>query len=323
MTGISRVALVALILGPPLCFVVLCCLPFHLYDIYNRRRRSPRQHRPPLNPPPLPLHRIDIRRRRLGKQPLTCHFLKLPPELRQCIYAVALGGRVVALRLVASASRIKSTCHEPAGYAGNGPTRLDVPAEKIPIALLFSCRQVYLEALPVLHQHNTFHFQVDEFEVVFLAALGRYCLPDIRSVYLCRTYHSFGVPKWSSVFELLQRMGLHSLIFEFTARADEWKNLERDLQLDRSCRVVKIRNLHRLEVFFKDYSLEPAEPRHLASYTENVGERLRDLMIGARGDERYRTLLEEREEEIKLARHKGGILATLRCCSSFKGRSEH
>ncbi|KAJ7490984.1 hypothetical protein FB451DRAFT_1221600 [Mycena latifolia] len=319
MTRIDRVGIVVLVLWG--FGILLCCLLPFLHSIYNHRRRSLRRHRP-LNPPPLPLHRIDIRRRPLGKQPLTCHFLKLPPELRQCIYAMALGGRVVALRLVASASRIKSMCHEPADDADNGPTRLDVPAEKIPIALLFACRQVYLEALPVLHQRNTFHFQVDEFKVVLLAALGRYCLPDIRSIYLCHTYRSFGVPNWSKVFELLRQMGLHSLIFEFTARADEWKNLERDLQLDRSvpdgwwsAGVVKIRNLRRLEVFFKDYSLEPAEPRHLASYTENVGERLRDLMIGTRGEERYRTLLEERKDEIKLARRKGGILAALRCCS--------
>ncbi|KAJ7490973.1 hypothetical protein FB451DRAFT_1389717 [Mycena latifolia] len=149
------------------------------------------------------------------------NFEAIVRKLRQCIYAVTLGGRVVTLGLVASASRIKSMCHEPADDADNGPTRLDVPAEKIPIALLFACRQVYLEALPILHQRNTFHFQVDEFEVVLLAALGRYCLPDIRSVYLCRTYHSFGVPNWSNVFELLRQMGLHSLIFEFTARVDE------------------------------------------------------------------------------------------------------
>ncbi|KAJ7461117.1 hypothetical protein FB451DRAFT_1269007 [Mycena latifolia] len=261
------------------------------------------------NPPPLPEDRIDIGEQSLEEQPPSCLFFRLPLELRQCIYELALGGRVVRLELVASRCDsitgarhyvVRSACYAPGDeVAGYGPNRLDVPAEVIPIALLFVCRQVYLEALPILHGRNTFHFRAHELEVVVLAALGRYCLLDLRSVYL---FHGarFRMPWWADVAALLRQMRLDSLAFEFEldkGRADLTPLAFHESVLGGwwSSEMVKIRNLRRFEIYFTaGYS--PAYP----TYIIEAVQRMRDLMIGLEADERYRVLLEEMAEAERL-----------------------
>ncbi|KAJ7119069.1 hypothetical protein C8R44DRAFT_789944 [Mycena epipterygia] len=252
-------------------------------------------------PPHLPTNRINIGRRPLAEQPANCRLLLLPLEVRQCIYEAALGGRAICLKLVASRAHkhcvVQSTCYDAVEDSLN---TLDVLADAIPTALLLSCRQVYLEALPILHRRNVFHFTVHEFQVVVLAALGRHCLPDIRSVYLCHSYRRNPyVPPWAAVFELLQQMRLDSLAFEFEVEKLQRTELGPGRSLLDSAwgsRVVHIRNLRWFEFFFKD-----GDPPEYPLYRINAVQRLQELMIGTEADRRYKMLLEERRRAEEMA----------------------
>jgi len=207
--------------------VYILCLPFFLlafpffvlWTLVFPEKPPPHAHRF-RHPPPLPTARIDICQRpgALAEQPPNCHLLKLPLELRRCIYEYAVGGRVIRLRLRVPFGRtdyphqeVFATYHFDSDDLNGTANKPGEPAAGIPLALLLSCRQVYLEALPILHGRNIFHFPVSDFTSIFLAALGEFTLPDIRNVYL---NHSHPVPYWPGVFELLVRMRhFDSLVF--------------------------------------------------------------------------------------------------------------
>ncbi|KAJ6554210.1 hypothetical protein B0H19DRAFT_1293719 [Mycena capillaripes] len=190
------------------------------------------------NPPPLPERHIDIGQKRLTKQSQGCTLLlELPLEIRECIYEAALGGRWISMKLgVTEASRekghfvVQSTIYQPIDdsdelhslpvddkWARRKP-ELPPSGEGIPIALLLTCRQVYLEALPIMHRRNTFYFQADQFAPIVLSSLGLYCLPNIRSISIV---HYVDIPNenntvpWESVFALIREMRLESLEFGF------------------------------------------------------------------------------------------------------------
>ncbi|KAJ7490966.1 hypothetical protein FB451DRAFT_1166285 [Mycena latifolia] len=221
-------------------------------------------------PPPLPEGRIDI-----GTL-----------ELRQCIYELALGGPVVSMKLVAYQSDsgvrtwhywVHSKCYAPCKEAAaDGPIRLRVPIEGISIALISACRQVH------------------ELKVVVLAALGHYCLPNIRSVYLFHSYHRFRSPRWIEMAELLRQMCFDNLTFEFELDVPRVDLIHLELQRPVlagywSGQVVTIRNLRRFELFFT--AGDPPE------HPTDVAQRMRNLMIGPEADERYRKLLERTQAE--------------------------
>ncbi|KAJ7461121.1 hypothetical protein FB451DRAFT_1498267 [Mycena latifolia] len=266
----------------------------------------------PPNPPPLPEDRIDIGQRPLEEQPPSCQFFRLPPELRQCIYELALGGRVVCLRLFQSNLvtgeshyAVRSAYYTPGDEASAyayAPNRLDAAVEALPIALLSACRQVYVEALPILHGRNTFSCSVQDLEVVALAALGRYCLPNLRSVYLFHSYRRFRTPGWANIAAFIQQMRLETLAFEFEFDAVYLKFDEWHLALDRpvlagswSGEIVKICNLRHFDVFFT-----AGERPEYPTYRTEVAQRMRDLMIRPEADERYRVLLKEKPEAERL-----------------------
>jgi hypothetical protein len=163
------------------------------------------------------------------------------------------------------------------------------PTDMIPIALLLSCRQVYLEALHILHRYNTFHFLVHELEVIVHSALGGFCLPDIRSVYLCHNCRTMYVPPWAVVFPLLRKMGLRNLAFEFDFQLLEWTELtpKKDIFDTAWGRgLLTMRNLRALELFFTH-----GDPPEHPLYRTNVAERFRKLMIEAGADKRYEDFL--------------------------------
>ncbi|KAJ7455798.1 hypothetical protein FB451DRAFT_1184092 [Mycena latifolia] len=287
------------------CVLVVCCFPCLCWIGYQKGKYGEKVMNPS-NPPHLPKSRIDIRRTPPKEQPLNCHLLNLPAELRICIYEFAVGGRMISLMLATTRSRTKyntiSRCYELA----DGLNTQYIRADGIPIALLLSCRQVYLEALPILHQRNTFHFQVREFEAIVLAALGRYCLPDIRSVCLCQApnamFPSGNVSGWGYTFPLLQQMGLHFLALEFALDSEQrymtpWELLDSEWNYN----VASIRNLRRFELFFTRGLSHKILPGHPGTRTDII-QRLRDLMIGPGADERYKILHEEREERMKARR---------------------
>lgn len=258
----------------------------------NERYRHWKPPKVPPNPPPLPATRIEIRQP-LAEQPQCSHLLNLPLELRECIYEHVLSGRLISLQLVGSQHDehcvVRSRYYRPVDDLSHGPTRGILPAERISPALLLSCRQVYAEALPILHQRNTFHFWASQLEVVVGSALGEYCLPDIRSVYI---YHDnvwavHETRPWKDVFPILQQMSLGRVAFEF-ATEPELAELDPYVAvLDDSWArgVLGLRNLQRFELWIHN----PRE--HLVDKT--LLTKLRQLMIGPGADERYRIFLKE------------------------------
>ncbi|KAJ7794793.1 hypothetical protein B0H14DRAFT_2922294 [Mycena olivaceomarginata] len=213
------------------------------------------------DPLPLPTPRIDIQHLPVKEQPQNCYLLsKLPLELRQCIFEQVLGGRLINLLVVDGPSKrrrmVWSRCYVLVDNLAHARTR-NIPAaaaDQLSPALLRSCRQIYTEALPILHQRNTFSFCASQLEVLVRCGLGEYCLPDIRSIYV---YEYEPSSEWRDVFVLLHRMGLERMAFE---------------------------NLRRLELWLYYYD---------AGEDPELVERLRGLMIGPGAEERYQMFLEQ------------------------------
>jgi hypothetical protein len=198
---------------------------------------------------------MDIGRLPVVEQPSTCILLKLPLDVWECIYDQVFGGRLITLQVVGSQCQkhcvVRSQCYLPVDDLVHGPIRGILPVPQISIAFLCSCRQVYTEALPILHRRNTFHIWTSQLDVVVHSGLGEYCLPDIRSVYI---YHPNNVRppsdlRWGTVFSILQQMNLERAAFEF---AVEPCLVELDPCIGDSGghSALGLRNLHRLELWF-------------------------------------------------------------------------
>ncbi|KAJ7819060.1 hypothetical protein B0H14DRAFT_2837557 [Mycena olivaceomarginata] len=192
-------------------------------------RQVKRDPLPSIYPLPLPSTRLPIYERPLPQQQTDCPFLHLPPELRQCIYDEVLGGRFIAVGLVAS--RTLGHCIVHSAYyelpSPDEPVSLRglLRTDSINTTLLLSCRQVYLEALPTIHRYNTFGIHVCQLETVIASGWGAHCLPDICSLHLYHDYRSTPAPPWSAVFQLLRQMRLNKLVFEFAFQLLEWSEL--------------------------------------------------------------------------------------------------
>ncbi|KAJ7204534.1 hypothetical protein C8J57DRAFT_1619036 [Mycena rebaudengoi] len=166
-----------------------------------------------------PYDRVKIRQRRLPAQPHSL-LMKLPLELRERIYEHALGARVVGLALRASWHNRRVRAVQSARYE---VVDRDVPhgrppvlrrADPLPTALLRVCRQIYFEALPVLHHRTTFHPDVFHHKAVLDTSLRSHYLSEICSLYLCHSYAE-APPPWEAVFAVLHKMRLDCLVFEF------------------------------------------------------------------------------------------------------------
>ncbi|KAF8209308.1 hypothetical protein K438DRAFT_228306 [Mycena galopus ATCC 62051] len=272
------------------------CLPWSFSWLRPVEKRDPF---PSLYPPLFPSRRLDIHDRLPSQQPAECTLLHLPPELRQCIYAEALGGRLIALKLVASRTHghcvVRSEYYNLPEDPASGHlwfTRTAV-TDSIHTALLLSCRQVYFEALPIMYRCNTFHFLVRELEIIVLSGLGGYCLPDIRSVYLFHNYRTMDVPPWDTTFQLLRRMRLSDLTFEFGFQLLEWTELSprRDVLNSAWARgVLGIRGLRTFRLSFTS-----GDPPEYPVYRNDITERLHRLMIEPGAEERYRDFLQDQE----------------------------
>ncbi|KAJ7041941.1 hypothetical protein C8F04DRAFT_1390810 [Mycena alexandri] len=172
----------------------------------------------------------------------------------------------------------------------DGPSKLGIPVEGINPSLFLSCRQVYLEALPILYGSNTFYFLAHEVEAIVLPALGHYYLPEIRSVYLFETTSI--VPSWSGVFSVLQQMRLTTLAM--CIRLDQIGRSEgRDdpLRAFWGRGMLGIRNLAVFELLlFAGDVDQPAQ--------QELIERCRELMMGPEADEKYRKFLLENQRKL-------------------------
>jgi hypothetical protein len=263
---------------------------------FGRRRGTcvKRSYRLRPRPPPQPQKpRIDIRRLLPAEQPQSCQLLNLPLEVRQCIYEQALGGRVVYLQ-----SYRRSTFYQPVDHPSINPQKLEGPADSILTVLLLACRQVYLEAQPILLRRNTFYFWVGDLEMIILTRLGRHCLGDIRSVYLYHSYRrSAYVPPWVAVFQLLQQMRLTHLVFEFELDnriRGTWPMFNQNIDILEGTwvpGVLAIRNLNQFGVFFNH-----SDGQEISVSRADIAEEMRQLMIGTGADEKYRNFLETRRD---------------------------
>ncbi|KAJ7881193.1 hypothetical protein B0H13DRAFT_2667686 [Mycena leptocephala] len=254
---------------------VVCCWPRRRRDeIYLVRY-----------PSALPADRIDIARSRPTiKQPPTCHLLRLPPELRRIVFEMAVGHRLVHLEMVIlERNYILHTACYALSEAQDILNDMPIPADKIPIALLRTCRSVYVEVLPTIHTRNTFCFQLGDFPAAIQSGLGMYCLPDIRNLYL---YHNYPTTSsefvWARAHRILRRMRLETLTLRFGSKVDPSdfsveKGWFRDLLIFRDW------HLRSLDIFFRIGSL--------AGGPLPMTQTLRDLMIGPEADEKYKAFV--------------------------------
>ncbi|KAJ7348801.1 hypothetical protein DFH08DRAFT_997961 [Mycena albidolilacea] len=243
-------------------------------------RTRPRQCRSP--PQTLPQTRLDIRQLAIAGKPQACQFFGFPLELRQCIYDKVLGGRVVHLELAPSPGArttvVGATFYQSVDHPNYDPQRLDIPAESVPTAVLFCCRQMYLESQPILYQRNTFYVSVTELEM----------LP----------HHPLRPP-------VVHRVSAAPADAPHTPRVRI-----RDLQLDQvdtvqsACRCAerhlspvcaRHRTLSQFGLFLKDLNLQDVYRPNIV-HSPNVTEEFQKLMIGSRAEESYRDYLEKWDE---------------------------
>src|ERR1700761_7283086 len=145
------------------------------------------------NPPPLPNRCIDIQQSEILSQSPACHLLHLPAELREIIFTMVLGGLAIfigwELEPETKRERFRAKCmsiyHNP-----ENPRDVyrESQTDQITLPLLLTCRQIYLEALPALYQHNTFYVPLRIFELAMLRGLGPHSLSLIRDVHII-THH--------------------------------------------------------------------------------------------------------------------------------------
>ncbi|KAJ6521641.1 hypothetical protein DFH09DRAFT_1424725 [Mycena vulgaris] len=224
-----------------------------------------------------PKQRVKIRQRRLSKQPHS-RLMNHPLELRRLIYDYALGGYWVDLRLGSSPDETHyvadSTCYELLEFPEGLPPLLHPIA--IPTALLQACRQLYFKALPILHHRTTFRLQVSALKTILNASLGSHYIPGIRSLYLLPSYGSSPLP-WDSVFAVLRKMRLRSLVFELDVLPLEGTELDLVANVLRGAWARGVLGLRDLRYF--DVVLYA--PEHLLLRIDLM-RRLRTLLLATR-----------------------------------------
>ncbi|KAJ7184600.1 hypothetical protein C8R46DRAFT_1064580 [Mycena filopes] len=238
--------------------------------------------------------RLDVRRRPPLDQP-NCALLSLPAELRRCIYEHALGGHMIFVKLNHTWPRSDSLTHphylvrtryydrDRARNLRDGPSKLGFPVEGINPALFLSCRQVYLEALPILYGSNTFYFLAHQVATIVQSALGPSYLSEIRSVYL---FEIGRVHSWPDVSLQLQKMRLTTLSLTLESLYIQTKAGVDLVDTPWAHGILAIRNLRVFELTFT---------RDVVSQKE-LAERCRQLMIGPGADEKYAEFLLENQE---------------------------
>ncbi|KAF8166574.1 hypothetical protein K438DRAFT_1856983 [Mycena galopus ATCC 62051] len=203
----------------------------------------------------------------------TCRLLQLPLELRHLIFEMAVANRLFHIELAptdewSNCYIIKATCYVPPERPGT-PKDLWDAAESIPLALILTCRAVYVEALPIIHRRNTFSFHLGQF-------------PHIREIYLYHPKHPVSSFIWETAFDILRHMRLDTLILELHSNDcavvynDAWRR-----------RLLAIRNLRNLDIFFQCTEDSPLPPEAAQAIKE-----IHDLMIGPLADEKYAAFLQ-------------------------------
>ncbi|KAL8688779.1 MAG: hypothetical protein Q9218_005394 [Villophora microphyllina] len=137
----------------------------------NRQRRAWAEEKRQVlewRPNPLPKNRLNISQDLLASPSTasqTCALLSLPLELRQRIYEIALGERILTLSNEYGMIRIHETLPlHCVTWDSRGPHRnlneetadLESESGHPTFKLLLSCRQIYVEAIGILYSTNIF-----------------------------------------------------------------------------------------------------------------------------------------------------------------------
>nr|GAT47736.1 predicted protein [Mycena chlorophos] len=276
------------------------CAPCALLRRRRRRRRRgcvAKPHRI-VYPPPLPIERIDISTTSPATPSQDCHILNLPQELRLVILEELLGGHSIELGPLVDG---REPCSIRASILKKDlislPTHLDV-------AVLHTCRQLYLDGLPILHCKNTYEFQVGTFSQLYLGALGLYCISNIRHISFHIQMHN-DEASWERAFDLLRMMQLETLCLFF----GPYYPLERLLKLialdgDWALRLLAIRGLRAFEVKFPEpvwllfpnlMESERREPEQLQLAKQLVAV-YGTLLVGLEAEGKYLAYLKGRSE---------------------------
>ena len=198
-------------------------------------------------PAPLPSNRMSLSQASLSEYPQpSCLFLTtLPPEIRQRIYKVALGGNILRLAHISNglAHQRYDLPNLMEGQAGTiGIERYDIDHSKsinwidqehlIPmpnqfaqntLSLLLTCHTIYAEAIPVLYESNIFSVTSPNVLLYLKSTVPTQHFSSIRHLQLQWTYATYPDGLWGGIhgplvketwvefWELVRGMELRSL----------------------------------------------------------------------------------------------------------------
>ncbi|KAF7313380.1 hypothetical protein HMN09_00493700 [Mycena chlorophos] len=277
----SRSSLRRALNGLQFALALICCWPYICFIAYGLNKAGSHPGSTPIvYPPPLPTKRIDISKTPPATPSDHCHILNLPLEVRLIILEDLLGGRIIRLRpLLAKPRQIgcMTACEMHSACVFHHD-----------VAVIKTCRQLYLEGLPILHRKNTYYFDISDFPQLFLGGLGMYCISNIRHLCLELDVEPDSLER---AVELLHEMRLETL--HIRLRHIEGVVKFMTLDGDLATRILAIRGLRAFEVEFLKDDPRETEQRQLA--TQLVAD-YQALMVGPQAQEKYLAFLKDRAE---------------------------
>lgn len=162
-------------------------------------------------------------------------FLQLPVEIRDCIYKLVLTSpETIVLRPQKRKQQRRSTLRS--GRAFRPAQEQDdrkVLEGRSQLAILFTCRQIYNEAVPNYYRMNTFYTEDVKVLEEFLDTIGEACRKEITSMDLSQCMSRTGL-KLLPQLTGLRELTLNYSLFQFGACPyNFWQTME-------SLQVVKL-----------------------------------------------------------------------------------
>ncbi|KAF7324935.1 hypothetical protein MKEN_00535800 [Mycena kentingensis (nom. inval.)] len=302
-------------LGSGAVFVVytlgaVVCWPVILYSCLVYKSKEPTPSTPRPDPDPLPTQRIDIQ---VKWQPEInyaedCYFLtRLPLELRQLVYEYALGGRRIRIYVTDNRESTRRIVRSRLNVVPFPPPMPWRPQEKLglPLSLLLVCRQIYLEAHPIILRTNSFDVLPYEFGLISRCGLGQtIALPHIRRLtvrywlYALRPLSVF-TTDLNGMFEQIALMRcLTHLTFQFCELENfspgqpnsrvEYEPLGvLDSVWGQSLLAIRHLKLQKLRIEFAYREDRVSAPPPEAAKWKELEGRLNDMMVGEGRDDAY------------------------------------
>nr|GAT47741.1 predicted protein [Mycena chlorophos] len=249
----------------------------------------------------VPTTRIDIAATPLATPPDNCRLLQLPTELRLLILELVLAHHTVQLWLKpmkhASESGpdlwcVRSTVSSP---------DVEPDAESLESSITQTCRQLYLEGMPLVFQKNTLEFDIRYFVRIISEGVGLHWVADFRHLVLRCTPPSDD-KTWLNIFKLLHAMKLESLVIDCEVIYNVGSlvlTLAPDSRWGR--RLLAIRGLQYFSIKLPEplrfgdpeRYLDDGVPIRLAN---KLAAEYQALMVGPDAEENYQAFLKEHPE---------------------------